>query len=229
MTTTFYSTFALLPMEKPLLIVEELISLFLPYSVILQEKRRGDGSLNLYENSQLKVALITEGEVNVHHQPDMMLFATARAPFIFGLQGSLFQPGLFKILPARDAVIRMLPREKALKIVTKNHVFQKVFVYQTYLNDYQANRNNLLINRTSLHIICGLLEELAKVPSEERLKISVAKYVLERSNLARSGVMKIIATLRDEGVVIIENGKLIEVVKPFPESMPVKYSKKSVQ
>lgn len=215
-----------LPAEKPLLILEELISLLLPHSAPLQETRRGSDRLNLYENNELMVALVTGGNVNIYHRPDMMLLATARAPFIFGLQGSLFQYELFKFMPTKDAKISVMPREKALRIVIKHHAFPQLLTYQTFINDYQAHRNNLLINRTSLHIVCGLLEELAKIRPEERHKISVAKYILERSNLARSGVMKIIATLREEGFIIMENGKLIQCVKAFPESSLAKPSGK---
>ena len=211
-----------LPMEKPLLILEELISLFLPYAEPLQEKRRGNGNLHLHENNSLAVALVTEGEVNVYHRSDMMLLATARAPFIFGFQGSLFQYKLFKFEPAKNSKISLLPREKALKLAIKYHVFPQVLAYQTYLSDYQANRNNLLINRTSLHIVCGLLEELSKVEPEERHSIGVSNYILARSNLARSGIMRIIATLREEGFIAVENGKLIQLVKPFPDSKPAK-------
>ncbi|MBF7978813.1 MULTISPECIES: helix-turn-helix domain-containing protein [Rahnella] len=216
MTITSDSPPVQLPMEKPLAALEELVSLFLPYATPLLEKRRGDGSLNLYENNLLTVALVTEGEVNIYHRSDMVLLATARAPFILGLQGSRFQYTLFKILPTKESKISLLPREKALKLAVKHRVFPHVLTYQTYLNDYQANRNNLLINRTSLHIVCGLLEELAKLKPEERLKTGVSKFVLTRSNLARSGIMKIIATLREEGYIIIENGKLIQIIKSLP-------------
>lgn len=214
-----------LPAEKPLLMLEELLSFLLPHSIPLQETRNGCGSLNLYENNQMAVALLTEGNINIFHRSDMMLLATARAPFILGLQGSLFQYKLFKFIPAKDAVNSVIPREKALKLVIKYHAFPQLLAYQTYINDYQANRNNLLINRTSLHIVCGLLEELAKLNPEERLKISVAKFILDRSNLARSGVMKIIATLREEEFIIMENGKLIQFVKPLPENTPAKFHK----
>lgn len=216
-----------LPAEKPLLILDELISLLLPHATPRQGTRRGNDRLDLYENNELMVALVTEGNVNIYHRSDMILLATAHAPFIFGLQGSLFQYELFKLIPAKDAKISVMPREKALKIVIKHHAFPQLLAYQTFINDYQAHRNNLLINRTSLHIVCGLLEELVKIDPEERIRISVAKYVLERSNLARSGVMKIIATLREEGFIIMDNGKLIQCVKAFPESSLAKSSEKS--
>ncbi|GDX04643.1 helix-turn-helix domain-containing protein [Buttiauxella sp. A111] len=205
---------ALVPMEKPLLILEELISLLLPYAKPIQEKNAD--SLHLYNNDQLLVALVTEGEVNIYHRSNMMLLTNAKAPFIFGLQGSLFQYTLFKLQPLKNAKISVLPREKALKIIIKHHAFPQTLAYQTYLNEYQASRNNLLIHRTSFHIVCGLIEELARLKPEERVKISISKYVLDRSNLARSGVMKIIATLREEGFIKVENGKLIQLIKNLP-------------
>lgn len=204
----------LLPMEKPLLILEELISLLLPYANPIQEKNVD--SLDLYNNDQLLVALVTEGEVNIYHRSNMMLLTNAKAPFIFGLQGSHFQYTLFKLQPLKNAKISVLPREKALKIIIKHHAFPQTLAYQTYLHEYQASRNNLLIHRTSLHIICGLIEELARLKPEERAKISISKYVLDRSNLARSGVMKTLATLREEGYIKVENGKLIQLIKNLP-------------
>jgi hypothetical protein len=46
--------------------------------------------------------------------------------------------------------------------------------------------------------------------------MSVANYILDRSNLARSGVMKILAALRVGEFVDIQRGKLIKVLKKFP-------------
>ncbi|QLK63752.1 hypothetical protein GE278_23190 (plasmid) [Enterobacteriaceae bacterium Kacie_13] len=58
--------------------------------------------------------------------------------------------------------------------------------------------------------------ELNQYPFEKRIKISVANYILDRSNLARSGVMKILAALRVGEFVDIQRGKLISVLKKFP-------------
>lgn len=79
-----------------------------------------------------------------------------------------------------------------------------------------SSRDNLLINKNSYQIVCGLLLELYQYPLEKRLKMSVANYILDRSNLARSGVMKILAALRVGEFVDIQRGKLIKVLKKFP-------------
>ncbi|MFU2319021.1 hypothetical protein [Rahnella sp. PCH160] len=156
MTIISDSSPAPLPMEKPLLIIEEIISIFLPYAESLQENKRGDGNLHLYENNRLAVALVTGGEVNIYHGADMMWLATARAPFIFGLQGSPFQYNSFNFKPEKNSKISVLPREKALEIIIKHHIFPQVLTYQTYLHDFWENRNNLLINKSLLQISFGL-------------------------------------------------------------------------
>jgi len=45
----------------------------------------------------------------------------------------------------------------------------------------------------------------------------VVNFILERSNLARSGVMKILADLRTGDYIDIQNGKLITINKRFPD------------
>ena len=84
------------------------------------------------------------------------------------------------------------------------------------MSDIQAKGGNLLINSTAYEIVSTLLMELADVPEEKRLKISVANYIIDRSNLARSGVMKILSELRIGGYIDINYGKLICVNKRFP-------------
>lgn len=212
------------PMDKPLHLIEQLFSIFLPHAIPTPLKRRDIGSLNLHDknNEKLFVALVTEGTVNVHHRSNMMLLGTAQAPFIFGLQGSMFQYELFRLMPEENCKISLLSREDALKLIIKHQAMQQVLTYQTYVNDYQANRNHLLINRTSVHIVCGLLFELSKIPPEKRSNISVAKYIMSRSTLARSGVMKIISNLREEGYITVHNGKLVELIKPLSEkNLPI--------
>lgn len=74
-----------------------------------------------------------------------------------------------------------------------------------------------MISRTTYETVCGLLKELMLFPDESREKISVAYYIMDRTHLARSGVMRILADLRLGGYIEIEKGKLKNIVKRFPD------------
>lgn len=56
------------------------------------------------------------------------------------------------------------------------------------------------------------------IADSERAKLSVADYILQRSNLARSGVMKVLADLRFGGYIDIQHGKLIKILNSFPRN-----------
>ncbi|QLK63682.1 hypothetical protein GE278_23195 (plasmid) [Enterobacteriaceae bacterium Kacie_13] len=206
-------------LEKPLAEIQRLIECLLPAAT--QVDTRKGGAINLMKqgknNTEFFVILLISGEIELHRTAsNNLLFATACGHNIFGLLGSSFRFNTYKFIPSKDSEIYILPRQEAIDIIVKNTLIREVLTYHSFIADIQSKGGNLLINRSAYEIVCALLLELADVQEAKRLKISVANYILDRSNLARSGVMKILSDLRTGGYIDITYGKLICVNKRFP-------------
>lgn len=205
------------PMAKPLKAISRLISLFRTESVPLVFENE-DCIVRLHNPSgELHVLLVVEGLVDAYRTSDELLFATAAAPAIFGMQGSAYRYDMYTFQSNPDSKLETLPLTRAIELVAQHGLLEDLLAYQIYFNDYQAYRNNLLINKSAYEIVCALLFELEKIPADKRAHISVLNFILARSHLARSGIMKILANLRQGLYINIENGKLISIIRKFPK------------
>lgn len=208
---------AVQPMAKPLKAISRLISLFRTESVPLVYEN-DDCIVRLHNASgELQVVLVLEGLVDVYRSSDELLFATAIAPTIFGMQGSAYRYDMYTFQCNPDCKLETLLLSRAIELVAQHGLLEDLLAYQIYFNDYQAYRNNLLINKSAYEIVCALLFELEKIPADKRANISVLNFILARSHLARSGIMKILANLRQGLYINIENGKLISIIRKFPK------------
>lgn len=205
-----------LPMPKPLEAINKLIAVLRLESLPLKmENNKTLITLNPPEE-QDRVILVLEGALIIHRTADNLRLARAGAPNIFGMQGSAFRYNLYKFTSEKDILIETLPLSRALELIEQYQLFKELLEFQSYLSDFQAYRTNLLISKSTYHIVCALLLELQALPEEERVQTSVYNHIYEHSHLARSGVMKILSDLRQGEYINIENGKLIGILKKFP-------------
>ncbi len=170
------------------------------------------------EGEAKEVVLFTHGVLNVYRKTDNLLFAQVTAPGIFGLMSSQVRQDLYLFKADFMLNVLSLPQNKAIEIITEHNEVQNMLKCYAYYHDYQAYRNNMLINMSSYDIVCILLKELEAIPLSERLNISTTNFIHERSMLARSGVMKILSHLRDGNYIEMHKGKLIQLLKRFPET-----------
>lgn len=165
-----------------------------------------------------EVFIVTKGRVDIWREVDNRLVETAFAPTILGLQGSAYRSQYYHLRFPAGSEVRTLPLQTAIEIIEQQSLWRDVFYYQGYLNDRQLHHESMLINSSTYDIVCLFLKELAHYTDSERAKLSVADYILQRSNLARSGVMKVLADLRFGGYIEIHHGKLIKILNNFPKS-----------
>jgi len=205
------------PVIKPLDSIQSLMAAFSPYAIEVKGRGKNSELFLCNSDNEMIVLLLIEGVIDCHRKIDNLLFASVEAPGILGLQGSAFRYASYEFTCTQESKILALPLEKAINLIYEHRLLHDLINYQSYLSDYHAQRINILVNRSNYEIICGLIIELDKIPLEKRRKTSLSNYILLRSNLARSGVMAIISALRTGEYIKIENGKLIGILKKFPD------------
>lgn len=126
------------------------------------------------------MVLLLSGQINAYRTSDHLLFATIVGKSILGLQRSGFRFDQYCFQPSKGSEIYGLPRDDAIILITCNgsSALYNLLDYQTYLNDFQS----------------------------ERAKLSAANYILARSNLAHSGVMKILTDMQKDNTSISRPG-----------------------
>lgn len=205
------------PVAEVQRIIERLLLAAMPVAM-----QQGGGTVNLQTLSSketgLMVILLLKGQINfIRTTSGGILFGAANAPAVLGLQGSTFRKDVFKYVAASNTEICILPRETAITLIKEHGLIHEVLDYHAYISDMEVSYSNRLINKTTYEMVCTLLTELATLPEPVRLKTSVAQYILERSKMGRSGMMRILADLRKGEYIYIRNGKLIKILKNLPK------------
>lgn len=200
---------------KPKAIAEKLINCLSQVAGPEQRQACGENITLMDENNAFKVLLLLEGRIDIWRDHDQLLVVTITPPFVLGLQGSAFRYSGHSFKTSAQTTIRLVERETAFKFIEQQQLFMEVMQYQSYVNDHIAYLNSIMVNSTVYEMVCTRLLELAAHPDYQ--KINACDYILKRTHLARSGVMKLLADLRFGGYIDTKGGKLVSLLKPFPK------------
>ncbi|MEG1465580.1 MAG: helix-turn-helix domain-containing protein [Hafnia sp.] len=204
--------------EKPLESIHRLMTAFVSISKpYLLDSKNIEARLK-GKDAGFEVYLLTKGRVDIWREVDNRLVETAFAPSILGLQGSAYRSQHYHLKFPAGAEVSTIPLKAAMEIIELQSLWRDVFYYQGYLNDRQLHHESMLINSSTYETVCIFLKDLSHYSDSERAKLSVADFILQRSNLARSGVMKVLADLRFGGYIDIQHGKLIKILNNFPRN-----------
>ncbi|ELW1645788.1 MULTISPECIES: winged helix-turn-helix transcriptional regulator [Enterobacter] len=195
---------------------QELISHFWPYCT---PRRTGRGEqLDLQVNGQAMCYLITEGTIAVYRRSDNMMLSTARSPALFGLAnltGTYFNDYLKTVSPC---LIGVLTTERANEIIKEKGLWgliskQLMFVYGRLYNNVMPQGAP-----TAYEMIRQQLIKLMDEDESYRCSVTAERYIREKTQLSRSGVMRILADLKTGGFIEMDEGRLIKINK-----LPAKY------
>lgn len=72
-------------------------------------------------------------------------------------------------------------------------------------------QNEMVAAPTTYDVLCYQLQALAKESDNIRQQIAAYQYILDRTHLSRSSVMKMLAALKKGGYIELEQGKLVAI------------------
>lgn len=201
---------------KPVDHIQLLIDSFLPEHRLNSAKEGIKFPLVLREKRMC--FFLVQGVCNIKRVGDAMIIYRTKAPSIIGLND--LGPDSSEVIIQANSNIKyfQIAREEALLHVEEHHLWKPVaFVlmhisarFNDYLKDYVAI--------PTYNLICNLLQKLNDEDFETRATISAAKYILDRTSLSRSGVMKVLSELSKGGHITISRGLLIRI-----NHLPEKY------
>ncbi|KLW91633.1 helix-turn-helix domain-containing protein [Enterobacter sichuanensis] len=195
---------------------QELITHLQPYSAI-RNTGRGE-QLDLVVNGQGMSYLILEGTVAIYRRSDNLMLSTAKSPAFFGVANlndiffddylKTVTPCKIGLLPTRE--LNVLIQEKALWGLLSNHL---MFMYNRLYNTVMPKGAP-----TAYEMIRQQLMLLMNEDDSYRQGITAERYIRDKTQLSRSGVMRILADLKTGGFIEMEEGRLIKINK-----LPAKY------
>lgn len=195
---------------------QELIS-YLLSDCTTRRTARGE-RLDLQINGQGMCYLILEGTIAIYRRSDDMMLSTARSPGLFGLANLTdiyFNDYIKTVSPC---LIGTLTTERVNEIIKEKALWgllskQLMFVYSRLYNNVMPQGAP-----TAYEMIRQQLVKLMEEEESYRLGVTAERYIREKTQLSRSGVMRILADLKTGGFIEMEDGRLIRINK-----LPAKY------
>lgn len=169
------------------------------------------------DKSQSYIYIIQHGIVDVRRKNDDIIVLTKKSPSILGLT-SLFSDVYYHYLSTVTEV-KMIAIEQlaAIEYLSRKNLWREAAEVLCQASQLYYQRDEIVSGNTVYDVIRNHLEILWQYPRREREEISVFEFIMERSNVSRSSLNKVLKNLSLGGHVILQRGKLIDLRK-LPKS-----------
>lgn len=164
------------------------------------------------------VCIIRGGLFSVLRKSDRLLIEKCSAPSILGIARNLNNKNYFRIQADAECHYQLIPFDKFLSEIDNHQCQPQLYKVLAWTIDLLCHREELLLGHNSYLMIKGNLVTLAAMDEFMRNKINVADYIVKRTNLSRSMVMKTLSQLRHDNYVEISKGKLT-ALRTLPDSL----------
>ena len=122
--------------------------------------------------------------------------------------------GYIKLLTTSD--IGILSLERTFDIIRENDLWELLTMHMMVVTSKLYASNKMLTAPTSYDIIKSQLIELMSENEKYRNSITAENYIRDKTNLSRSGIMRILSELKEGGYIEINRGILM-MVHQLPE------------
>ncbi len=194
----------------------ELVTKLLPFSVKKNFPPRR--TLTLSSEGVHFCYLIAKGSFELHRQNDDLVVGYGNAPVILGL-GNITQMYIGSyIRTLTNCEIGIITTHEALELIDSENLWRPLSEHLLIIAAKLFTISQQLSAPTSYEIIRTQILELMSEDPATKESITVENYIRSKTNLSRSAVMKILASLKTGGYVELDRGKLIKI-----NSLPKKY------
>jgi CRP-like cAMP-binding protein len=202
--------------HKPIGDLNNLIEEIRPYGITMHAKK--SEMLRYFSNGQRQCYLIEKGSVALHRRGDGMVLTSESAPFILGVSNQLSKNELVYVRALEEVKYSKLPLERFNLLVERANLWKSLAHHLIYTASRVLEQSTQMTQMSSYSIIRFQLCELMQEPASIRLNTTAANYIKGRTFLSRSGIMRILADLRNAGYISVERGILISM-----SSLPAQY------
>jgi len=204
------------PPVRPGVAISRLLEVLTPAAIpcTIQPRRK----VELKQNDKANIYLFLSGELSILRSPDNLVLATVYEPHIFGI-AEIFQAQRKHLLrPETPSLILKMSASKAKEIFRENNVWEEVTELLAYYAIYQGYRDNLLLQQRNFSIVCNYLFEIMSLPEGIRKKVTILRYIQDRTYLSRSSILNTLAKLKSEGHIDFSRGGVQLNIKSLPKT-----------
>ncbi|MFP1259984.1 helix-turn-helix domain-containing protein [Klebsiella michiganensis] len=201
---------------KPIDDIDKLIRYLAPKcNQMLMNGRRNIG---IVKENQHQCLVLLRGTMSLYRNNDGLIINSETSPFIFGMNSQLRYSRHIYLRTQETSSIGLISINEAHKIIAEQQLWENV----TRLLEYSSAKvyaHCFKVSKLSCYeIIVHQLVELNNEPEAIKNKITAANYILSRTFLSRSGVMRTLAKLKQLGAIQLHRGILV-TMNQLPPSL----------
>ncbi|MDA3134113.1 helix-turn-helix domain-containing protein [Atlantibacter subterraneus] len=199
--------------QKPLSELYRLTDLFTDYHKLTRVER-----FTLIPVKAHTVTLIHGGQFSIIRSSDRLLFEKQTAPALYGLTGNSHTLSYIRIYADTQCHFQLVPLEAFMQRLEDNHSLHLIPAILSWHIESLLYRDEMMMGRNSYQMIKGNILHLNQLDEFMRAKINVADFIVKRTNLSRSIVMKVLSALRAKNYIDVKRGKLL-TISQLPEKL----------
>lgn len=201
---------------KPVDDINKIIEQVSPFAKPFQANK--GAILRYYTGNKRTCYLLHQGSVTLNRRGDGMVLNSERATFIMGVSNQFVNSENLYLRVTEDAQMSCLPLERFNLLIESSNLWESMCKLLIYTASCVYEHCTLVSHMSSYEIIRFQLQELMKESDRIRASITAANYIKSRTYLSRSGIMRILADLRDAGCIELNRGTLVSI-----KNLPLKY------
>lgn len=199
--------------KKPLAEINVLMDHLTPFANKVEAVNKQ--ALNFRIGEQHKCFLLHSGNVTLYRHVDGIALNSESAPYIFGLSTQLLEHDYFYIRTHEASEVSILTIEEANQVIERDNLWKSLATLLIYTAARLYDHCTKISALSSYEIICCQLYELMNETDEIRNNVSIVSYILSRTFLSRSSIMKILAQLKAGKYIETEKG-LLKAINSIP-------------
>lgn len=201
---------------KPVADIEKIIEQIAPFASRFQASK-GE-VLRYYSGNKRTCYLLHQGSVTLNRRGDGMVLNSEQGTFILGVSNQFSQSENLYLRVNEDALMSRLPLERFNLLIESCVLWESLCKVLVYTASRVYEHCTLISQMSSYEIIRFQLQELMNESDRIRTSMTAANYIKNRTYLSRSGIMRIIAELREAGYIELNRGVLVAI-----NHLPLKY------
>jgi CRP-like cAMP-binding protein len=171
----------------------------------------GKTRLRINEPGNCSCCLLLQGTLSVRRLSDDLTISSTVAPSVIGISELLFPTEMHYLYFETIAEIILIPEATMKKQLEKGHLWLDLARMQAYIIQSLSLRDAAITGLTAYSIIRHQLQMLINEPEALRETITVTKYILQRTQLSRSSITKILGQLMKGEYIVMDKSKLISI------------------
>lgn len=201
---------------KPVAEIDKIIEQIAPFAKCFKANK-GE-ILRYYSGNKRTCYLLHEGSVTLNRRGDGMVLNSEHGSFILGVSNQFSQSENLYVRVNENALISRLPLERFNLLIESYALWESLCKVLIYTASRVYEHCTLVAQMSSYEIIRFQLQELMNESERIRTSMTAANYIKNRTYLSRSGIMRIIAELREAGYIELNRGILVAI-----NHLPLKY------